>query len=163
MQVSPLATILETFLVQHAEALSALGGELSKFVGAAQGERLALYLEHYLDQASDERREIEALLAHRGLKPQHAAGKVLVSLLAEAASAQDFEVPAGVHDIILARAFLRIQHCQIAALGVLQAIAEQLEDAEALAFAQEALAGQIDAEETLSALLENGLAASANE
>jgi ferritin-like metal-binding protein YciE len=161
MQESPLLTTLYTLLAQHHATLRGLSGDFSKLVGTVQDEKLSLCLEEYLDRATDELRDAEGLLRQRKLKPQSAPDKAIGCLVAEANAAQELDLPGEVLDVLLARAFLRIQHCQIAALGVLQTLAEVLEEREILVFAREALGAEIEGEETLSTLLENELAAQA--
>lgn len=158
MRSSPVSAILNSLLVQHHAALRTLSGEASKLAGWAQHEKLALCLEGYFDGATDELRVCERLISQRRLKVDAAADKVIPCLLSEAAAAQELEAPGEILDVLLARAFLRIQHCQIGGLGVLQTLSEEHGDREILALSRDALEREIDAEETLSALIETDLA-----
>lgn len=157
MQPSPLLTTLHMLLAQHRAALHDLSGDLSKAVTGVEDEKLAVCLESYFDRATDEMREVERLLQQRRIKLASAPDKALACLCAEAAAVQDLDLPGEILDVLLSRALLRIQHCQIAALGVLQALAEQLEDRDVLKLVRGALEAEIDCEETLSTLLENEL------
>ena len=161
MQDSPLLTTLHALLAQHHATLRGLSGDFSKLVGGVQDEKLTSCLEGYLDRVTDELREAERLLRQRQLKPQTAADKAITCLVAEAGAAQDMDVPSEVIDVLLARVFLRIQHCQIASLEVLQTLAEVLEERELIVFARDSLGAEIEGEETLSALVENELASNA--
>jgi len=88
---------------------------------------------------------------------------VFEQLAIEATAVMDLEAPSEVLDVLLARSFLRIQHCQIASVGVLQAIAERLGEREVVKFCREAISSEIEAEEELSQLLEDSLVGTAME
>ena len=159
MKISSINQVFRTLLLGHDSGLRALTGGFSRITQTATSEQLAICLEDYLDQAVEQLRDSERLLREMKLKPTGTVDTVIERLAADAQAVSDSDVPPEVLDLLLARAFLRIQHTQIASLSVLQALAEELGEAEVRRFVRQAMEGEINSEEALSKLMETSLVA----
>jgi ferritin-like metal-binding protein YciE len=157
MKISSINQVFRTLLLGHDSALRTLTGGFSRITQTATSEQLAGCLEEYLDQAVEQLRDSERLLREMKLRPTGVVDPVIERLAADAQAVSDSDVQPEVLDLLLARAFLRIQHTQIASVGVLQALAEELGETEVLKFSRQALEGEINSEEALSKLLETSL------
>jgi ferritin-like metal-binding protein YciE len=159
MKISSINQVFQTLLLSHDSGLRALTGGFSRITQTATSEQLAICLEEYIDQAVEQLRDSERLLREMKLKPSGEADTVIECLAKDAQAISDSDLQPEVLDLMLARAFLRIQHTQIASLSVLQALAEELGETEVRRFVRQAMEGEINSEEALSKLLEDSLVA----
>lgn len=163
MSVSPLSQTLHSLLIRHHDSLHDLTLNLPAAVSMAQDERLTDCLESYLDHLLVQLRQCEKLIADLGPLQKEQRDTVMEQLAIEATAVMELEAPTEVLDVLLARAFLRIQHIQISSIGVIQAIADGMGEREIVKFSREAISSEYEAEEELSDLLEESLVGTASE